>query len=93
MYQSMNLTGQANTRGLQTHIAASLADEDFDDDRERPREEKKFDMINSSNPSNTLTTVNEQISDFNDTLGALNRDNAVSTFKRIPEFSATSKRD
>jgi hypothetical protein len=50
-------------------------------------------MINSSIPSNTLTTVNEQNSDFNDTLGALNRDNAISTFKRVPEFGATSKRD
>ena len=73
----MNLTGITNTHGLQTHKAESLVDDDFDVDRERPREEKKFDMINSSNPSNTLTTVNEQNSDFNDTLGALNRDNAL----------------
>ena len=50
----------------------NAADDDLDVDREMPREEKKFDMINSSH---TLTTVNENPSDFNDTLHALNSNN------------------
>jgi len=35
---------------------AISAEDDFDVDREQPREEKKFEAINSSH---TLTTVNE----------------------------------
>ena len=66
----MNMTGLSNT-GVTAPVAGSamqsqlddrsqnVADDDFDVDREQPREEKKFDMINSSNPSYTLTTVNE----------------------------------
>ena len=43
--------------------ASSPTDDEFDVDREQPREEKKFDMINSSQitlDNKTLTTVNEQ---------------------------------
>ena len=87
MYQSVNIPGAT---GQQNVLAQSPADDDFDVDREQPREEKKFDMINSSR---TLTTVNEHQSDFNDTLGALNRDNAISTFARVAELGATAKRD
>ena len=47
-------------------------------------------MINSSN---TLTTVHEQAVDLNDTIGALNRDNALSSFQRVPELGMTAKRD
>lgn len=67
-------------------------EDDFDVDREQPREEQKFDMINSTN---TLTTVNENQSDYlNDTLGALNRDNnLMSGFQRMPEMTMTAKRD
>ena len=72
MYQSMNLTTSAPDKG----------DDEFDVDREQPREEKKFEAINQS--LNTLTTVNEndQNSDFNDTLGALNKEvyNNLQTF-------------
>ena len=60
-------------------------------DREQPREEKKFEMINSSH--HTLTTVTEELG-FSDTLGALNRDNNLNvptSFVRNPEFSSTSK--
>ena len=67
-------------------------DDDFDVDREQPREEVKFEAINPS-LSHTLTTVNEQQSDFNGTLAALNRDMAVSSFQRVPELSTTAKRD
>lgn len=58
-------------------------------------------MINSSQitlDNKTLTTVNEQQSDFNDTLGALNRDNNLASFnpptsfERIVELGATAKR-
>ena len=74
-------------------INESIAEDDFDVDREQPREEKKFQAINSSEPSHTLTTVNEQQSDFNDTIGALNRDNITQAFSRVPELGATAKRD
>ena len=84
--QSMNVMGTVHPNRL----ASSPADDDFDVDREQPREETKFDMINSSQ---TLTTVHEQQEDFNDTLGALNRDNAVSSFQRVAELGATAKRD
>ena len=39
--------------------ASSPMDDEFDVDREQPREEKKFEMINSSH--HTLTTVNEEL--------------------------------
>ena len=84
--QSMNVMGTVHPNRL----ASSPADDDFDVDREQPREETKFDMINSSQ---TLTTVHEQQEDFNDTLGALNRDNAVTSFQRVAELGATAKRD
>jgi len=83
LYQSLNLTAATLTPPI-------VQDDDFDVDREQPREEKKFDAINSSH---TLTTVNEQQSDFNDTLGALNRDMNISSFQRVAELSATAKRD
>ena len=60
-----------------------LNDDDLDVDRELPREEKKFEMINTSK---TLTTVNENQSDFNDTLHALNRDPVISSFQRVAEL-------
>ena len=66
-----------------THNVASASspiDDEFDVDREQPREEKKFEMINTSK---TLTTVNENQSDFNDTLHALNRDPVISSFQRV----------
>ena len=76
--------------------ASSPIDDEFDVDREQPREEQKFEMINSSH--HTLTTVQEEPG-FMDTLGALNRDNnllssqqnAPTGFARNPEFSSTSK--
>ena len=76
--------------------ASSPIDDEFDVDREQPREEQKFEMINSSH--HTLTTVQEEPG-FMDTLGALNRDNnllssqqnAPTSFARNPEFSSTSK--
>ena len=60
-----------------------MNDDDLDVDRELPREEKKFEMINTSK---TLTTVNENQSDFNDTLHALNRDPVISSFQRVAEL-------
>ena len=50
--QSMNVMGTVHPNRL----ASSPADDDFDVDREQPREEAKFDMINSTQ---TLTTVQE----------------------------------
>ena len=67
-----------------------MNDDDLDVDRELPREEKKFEMINTSK---TLTTVNENQSDFNDTLHALNRDPVISSFQRVAELGQTAKRD
>lgn len=78
VYQSLNLSGPrasaTSSAAMQAHDK-SAGDDEFDVDREQPREEKKFDAINESQ---TLTTINEQQSDFNDTLGALNRDNVTS---------------
>lgn len=97
MYQSMNLPGQTLNAS-----ASSPTDDEFDVDREQPREEKKFEMINSSQitlDNKTLTTVNEQQSDFNDTLGALNSDNNLASFNpptsfaRLAELGATAKRE
>ena len=59
VYQSLNLSGP---RASATSSAAmhapdkSAGDDEFDVDREQPREEKKFDAINESQ---TLTTINE----------------------------------
>ena len=75
---------------VMTNATSPLNDEDLDVDRELPREEKKFDMINTSK---TLTTVNENASDFNDTLHALNRDPIISSFQRVAELGQTAKRD
>ena len=77
-----------------TSAAPDKIDDEFDVDREQPREEKKFEAINSSQKS--LTTVNEQNSDFNDTMGAvnfLNQDNNSQAFQRVAELTATQKRD
>ena len=93
------MTLTASTLGVQRSqvqpaTSASPSYDEFDIDREQPREEKKFDMINTSH---TLTTVNENQSDFNDTLGALNKDNnlaaQVSSFARVAELGFTAKRD
>ena len=97
MYHSMVLASAPPTTapGLQSQPNSTSSpadkDDDFDVDREQPREEKKFDMINSSLNSHTLTTVNEQQSDFNDTIGALNRDNEA--YRRVHELTQTAKRD
>ena len=83
----------------QSMVVTSPGEDDFDVDREQPREEKKFEqMINISQtngvqPTQTLTTVNEQETDYNDTITALNRDNAVSSFQRVAELGTTAKRD
>ena len=52
MYQSMNLSGN-----LGQSQQRFINDEDLDIDREKPREEKKFEAINQSHPMKVVEEV------------------------------------